>query len=42
MKQRLAAFASHFPGKRGNGGDAAAIFADFNGCPDKEFLQAAP
>jgi hypothetical protein len=23
-------------------GDAAAVFADFNACADKEFLKAAP
>ena len=41
MQQGLAAPAN-FPGKRGTGGDAAAVFADFNGCADKEFLKAAP
>jgi hypothetical protein len=30
------------PRKAGNGGDAAAVFADFNACADKEFLKAAP
>jgi hypothetical protein len=33
---------ANFPGKRGNGDDAAAVFADFNACADKEFLKAAP
>jgi hypothetical protein len=42
MQQGLRGLPANFPGKRGNGGDAAAIFADFNGRPEQEFLEAAP
>jgi hypothetical protein len=40
MQQGLLRISPHFPGERRCGGDAAAVFADFDGARDKDVLKA--
>jgi hypothetical protein len=40
VKQRLSRISADFPGERRRGGEAAAVFADFDGAGDKDVLEA--
>ncbi len=40
VKQRLFRVSAYFPRQRRHGGDAAAVFADFDGSLNKDFLEA--